>query len=144
MSTRLFVTFESDLPNDEQWDDRERLEVPVGRSVLSLVRSLLTANGARCAEVIQHSFYGWRFVLDYQGQLIALIIQFADPWLIIVEPIRSFWLWVLGSSRRSKVTKFLGMFHELLKSNGHFANVRWHSKKDFKSGARLLGSESPY
>src|ERR1051325_8056390 len=84
------ATFNADLPDDELWDDNGNLLVPGGFALAELLVAALQRLGCFCDKVVQHSFYGWSFVLDCDGKKARCILTRAeDEWLLQVERKRS-------------------------------------------------------
>jgi hypothetical protein len=134
VALRTIVSFEAQYPADDDWDEDGGLLVPGGKGVLSHIRTALEAKGIVCSEPEQHSYFGWAMEAPYRGIHIWCLLQFADPWVLVMEVRWSLTDWLFRRKHESEHLEFLRAVHEILTSNQHFSSIRWFTKEEHVAG----------
>lgn len=85
-----FATFRSSLPDDSIEADGE-IVVPCGRGLMDLIRTAFQRSGFEASEIDQHSHYGWSFDASGAEGRFWLMIQYPEPWLLMIQDSRAIW-----------------------------------------------------
>ena len=85
-----FATFRSSLPDDSIEADGE-IVVPCGRGLMDLIRTAFQRSGFDASEIDQHSHYGWSFDASGAEGHFWLMIQYPEPWLLMIQDSRAIW-----------------------------------------------------
>jgi len=142
---RELVTFITDFPGDEQWNERGDLLVPGGRMITESIRTSFQGAACHCTPVLQHSFYGWTFTVVWQSHSIECIVSVADAlrWMLQMRLERPLTRRILGDSGASELKASQVHLHEFLKSDQHFSNVLWYTQRDYDSNRDDKASATP-
>jgi len=119
---RNHVTFEANLPDDSEEDDRGNVTVPAGRSIASVLVRALESQGLDCSAPEQHSHYGWSFEIRINGSRVWCVLQYAEPWLLMVRT---------HSSLTEPERTALRSIHDALKGEALFSEVLWLTEKEY-------------
>jgi len=130
---RTFVTFEHPSIEEGRFDSHGEL-IPGGRPILDAVRDRMAQRGHSVTEVEEHESYGWCFYTEVHATRVWSMLQFAEPWLIIVEvPVR--WLQRLKGRRVDDAQQCVCLdLHEVLSAIPDARNVRWYTRSEFGRG----------
>ena len=144
MPLRTLATFESDLPDEAQWNDRGDLIRPGGENIALEIRSGLIERGHRSEDVTQRSFYGWEFMAEIAGMRFHFVLAafVAPQWLLSCEPRQSWWRRIFGKGEEAGIERGPAVTHEALASNSHFSRILWHEREAFERG-KDEGAELP-
>src|SRR5262249_23583336 len=85
-----FATFEADFP-DGSLEKEGNAVVPQGENIARAISESLAARGYQVSTPGQHSHYGWSIDLRGDAGYFWLLVQYPDPWLLIVHDSRMIW-----------------------------------------------------
>lgn len=132
VSRKTFATFNSLLPDDTVWDDEGSVVTPGGKRILEWLSARLRALDWKCEGPKPHQFYGWVVEVATAAGTVLLIIQFPDPWLLIVTRERSFWQRVRGISDDDVDVLLLKAVEELLSTHREtVSDVKWFAREEY-------------
>lgn len=140
---RTFAVFESNLPDEAEWDEQGRPSVPPGKPVVSILAEGLEARGASVSEPVQHRFYGWRVDVVYEGLEAWCLLQYPGPWLLLIEEKWPGVARLIRSRKRPALAFLVQEVHSVLKGAACVSAVRWFTKEEFAAGCEH-GAEAPY
>jgi hypothetical protein len=143
MDQRDFVTFDADFPDDGQWDEQGNALVPGGRAIAEVIREKLQAHSVPCADLFQHSFYGWAFNAKAENVTVWCLLQAGDDWLLVLDQQKSILARFFGSSNPAGFATVQSKVHEILRSDKRFSNVLWYTKADYENGRKDRARPSP-
>jgi hypothetical protein len=140
---RTYVSFESDLPDDGEWDDGENPVSPPGLAIANLLRGSLKSESIEVGEPENHEGFGWEFDCSVGRSVVWVLIQAANPWLIIVGLVP----WVLnplrGWSGAESLQQVCRTIDKSLKGSSRFREVRWFTREEYESQPRPRGAAAP-
>ena len=142
-SSRNFITFDADLPDDSQWDAREVLLVPGGRTIAQVLHEFLCKRGYLCSDVAQHSFYGWVFGASNKTGFVRCLVQYPGPWLLMCEKSVSFLDRLFRRTPEPAPQEFLDTVYDVLSTDRRFSKVRWFTRDDFLRGDDSRWADRP-
>lgn len=139
-SSRYFVMFEADLPNDAIFAASGDISVPGGRNVGEAFVKALRSRAISASDPKQCEFYGWEITANVNGVELWMLLQGLENWLLIVED---------GSGKKSWFGKAkepplgtLQMIDDVIKQCPMFSSISWFTRKEFEAG-KQAGSPSP-
>ena len=137
---RNFATFTSSLPDDSVEEEGE-VVVPCGRSLMDLIRTAFRHFGYGVTEIEQHSSYGWFFDATGAEGRFWLMIQYPDPWLLMIQDSRP--AWKRTFSGKADFERFINWSHAIVQSVSEISELRWVTEREWQEVARKgnLGSE---
>lgn len=140
---RNYATFEADVPEDAEWDESENLIVPGGRNLMTAFAEQLQRKGWRCSAPEQHSFYGWTFEVATPSGTVEVLIQFPEPWLLLLVRPQTFFQKLLGRLDHRVEESLLEAVHEILATDPRISNLRWWSHEDYAEGRQEAAAARP-
>jgi hypothetical protein len=140
---RTFVTYDADFPDDSEWDENENLTVPGGRAIAGWFRQQFLEEGLDCSELVQHSFYGWRFDVRVGKCVVQCILQGGHPWLMISQPRTSLLHQLIHHNDYEPLHAFVLALHAMLIRDARFSSVRWFTRVEYEGGDHAFGAEVP-
>jgi hypothetical protein len=140
---RTFVTFAASFPDDGVFDAAGNPQVPGGKNVSDAIVGLLRDRGAEVTEPVQHSFYGWQFTLNADGDAFVFLLQHPETWLLFSRRVES--LLNKFRSERSEQThrRVLEQVSTLLSQDGRFRRQSWFTKDEYEKDSNAPHHEKP-
>lgn len=139
-SSRSFVTFDADFPDDAVFAASGDISVPGGRNVGAAFVEALRSRAISVSDPKQYEFYGWEFTANVRGTEIWMLLQGLEDWLLIIEDRSGKKTW-FGKAQEPPLES-LQLIDDVIKQCPMFSNAAWFTKKEFEAGA-LGGSPSP-
>jgi len=132
---RTFVTFQTCFPDDGVFDSAGNPQAPTGKNVADAIVGLLRGRGADVTDPVQHSFYGWQFTLNADGESFVFLLQYPESWLLFSRRAGSL-LDKLRSERSDEAhRKVLAQVSTLLSHDIRFGRQLWFTKDEYERGA---------
>lgn len=130
---RNFATFRSSLPDDSIEADGE-IVVPCGRGLMDLIRTAFQHSGYEASEVDQHSHYGWSFDASGSEGCFWLMIQYPEPWLLMIQDSRA--IWKRAFSGKAAFERFISGSHSIVQSVSEISDLRWVTQHEWQELSR--------
>jgi hypothetical protein len=139
---RNYVTFAHPSIEEDKCDSHGEL-LPRGSEILAAVRDKMGERGSLVTEIEEHDGYGWCFYTEVDGTRVWSMLQFCEPWLLIVEvPLR--WLQRLKGKRVDELQERVCRdIHEVLKAMPQARNVQWFTPSEFQRSEGRGGAPAP-
>lgn len=102
---------------------------------MEVIRESLIEQGLSASEVVQRSFYGWEFEVEYQAARFLVVLQFIDHWLLICDLKRSLLDRILFRDRTAAHEHVLKAIDRTLQSDSRFRGIAWLTQEQYASGA---------
>jgi len=135
MAIRNYLTLNATFPDDAEWDERGNNLVPGGRSTGEYLIDVLATLGYTCSKLVQHSFYGWRFVARNQATSVVCLIQAGgigpDTWLVIFKPEPSLLRRLFYPNDETAFVGFLADVERILANEAKSSNLRWYTMNEY-------------
>ena len=97
---------------------------------------IFSGRDLKISEVWQRDYYGWEFSVKDGGLTAWLILQFVDPWLLLIENNTSIIQRVFGS-KIPDYSSLLDMLIESLGQDARFHKIQQLTEEEFKKSARM-------
>lgn len=81
----ICCAFETSFPDDTQWDENDELLVPGGEGILEFLAAFLRREGYAVLGPSQYSHFGWEIEVVRARVGVRFVLQFIEPWLLIIE-----------------------------------------------------------
>ena len=137
---RTFVTFEASLPDDAVFAESGDVSVPSGRNICEVLIANMQSEGIVASDAEQHESYGWEFTAKIDGAEVRILVQWVEPWLMILEN-RSGRSGVFRRAREPSASS-MNLIHDVLKQVMEISNISWFTRGEFESGSRV-GNPNP-
>jgi hypothetical protein len=134
MNPRIYVTFDSDFPDDSEESPTGDVIKPRGHNVAVLLREILGMQGIKVSDVEQLEDYGWEFTVEHKSAKILLIIaEYQGP------PSLELGIWDItplfrrffGAKSAPKHRFIMECLNESLRQDKRFRNIRWFTEDEF-------------
>jgi hypothetical protein len=142
MEFGTLALFETDFPDDSEWEPNGNLLKPGGENVISCLAELLRGRGMNCSGATQHSFYGWRIDAISTKYVVRCILQGGDPWVLICDVRPSGLQKIFGQAGRRILYEFVLEVHNVLKNEPRITGVRWFTREQYEKGT-IRGAGTP-
>jgi len=133
VSPKGFVTFSSTI-QDDSVECKGDIVVPGGRSVAEIIQRGLMSRGYRCDEVEQRSHYGWEFEVHDADAQFDVVLQWVEPWLVILEPSATFWRRLLRRSSEEGYRRCVDSLVDVLRDDGRFGDLQLFTREEYERG----------
>jgi hypothetical protein len=130
---RNFATFGSNLPDDSIESEGE-IVVPCGRGLMELIRSAFQLSRYEVTEIDQHSFYGWSFDATGAEGTFWLMIQYPEPWLLMIQDSRP--IWRRAFAGKADFEQFINRSHAIMQSVSEISDLRWVTEREWQELSR--------
>ncbi len=128
---QCYLVFEGDFPSEGGWigDDPDP-ENPAGREAAEW---LLTAcDPALTAEEIwNEENFGWGFNVRAEGISVNVLVQFAEPWLVIVTPVSLLPGFLRGAKYAAAVHEVCLRIHRAAIASPRVSKLRWYTRAEY-------------
>ena len=128
-----FATFKSSLPDDSIEAEGE-IVVPCGHELMDLIRTAFQRSGYEATEIDQHSSYGWAFDATGSEGCFWLMIQYPEPWLLMIQDSRPIWKRTFAG--KADFERFINRSHGIMQSVFEISDLRWVTERDWQEEAR--------
>lgn len=136
---RNFATFQSSLPDDTIEAEGD-IVVPGGRRLMDLIRSAFQRSGYKATEVDQHSSYGWFFHATGAEGCFWLMIQYPEPWLLMIQDSR--WVWKRVFAGKADFVRFIERSRAILPSVSEINDLQWFTEREWLEACRRANPAS--
>jgi hypothetical protein len=126
---RNFVSFKSSLPDDSVEFERE-IAMPDGCALMELICDAFQRAGYAVSEVELHSCYGWCFDASDESGRFWLMVQFPDPWLLMIQDYRPFWRRLFKSN--ADFERFVEKSRSILQGLPEISEFVWYSEREWR------------
>ena len=130
---RNFATFTSSLPDDSVEAEGE-IVVPCGSDLMDLIRTAFHRFGYQVTEIDQHSSYGWFFYATGAEGCHWLMIQYPEPWLLMIQDSRA--VWKRAFAGKADFERFINSSHAIVQSVSEISDLRWVTEREWQEVAR--------
>jgi hypothetical protein len=139
-NNRTFVTFESSLPSDAVFAESGDVDVSPGRNICEKLIADIRCEGIVVSEPVQREFYGWEFTVQLEENIVWILLQWVEPWLLIIENRgdKSGWF----RKAREPSDHSLTFINDVLNKAGVFSGILWFARSEFEAGSPV-GSAAP-
>lgn len=128
-----FATFRSSLPDDSIEADGE-IVVPCGRGLMDLIRTAFQRSGYEASEIDQHSHYGWSFDASGVEGRFWLMIQYPEPWLLMIQDSRA--IWKRAFAGKADFERFINRSRTTMQSIAQIRDIRWFTESEWQQDVR--------
>jgi hypothetical protein len=90
---------------------------------MDLIRAAFRRSGYKASEIDQHSSYGWSFDATGSEGCFWLLIQYPEPWLLVIQDSRAFWK--RAFSGKGAFERFVSRSHLIVHSVPEICDLRW-------------------
>lgn len=118
--------FETSLPDDTRWDENDELVVPGGGGILTFLATFLRREGFEVLGPSQYSHFGWEMEVKRGRVGVRLVLQFIDPWLLIMEGVGGVFT---GGRRDSLLREITALLEDYMVSAPEFSRVVFGSRR---------------
>ena len=128
---RNFALFEASFEYDSVESEAGDIVVPAGKNILVSLNATIERLGLNASAPAQHSFYGWAMEF-YLGRItIWVLLQGGNPWLLILEPGRS---WFNSKTDKQEALKRgVEIMQQALSANDQISKIRWLTRAEYES-----------
>lgn len=142
MEPRTFVTFNwpGEVPTEQEEDPDA---APPGRSIMEDLRASMAALEHNVGPVEPCGSYGWIMELAAQDRVVSLMLQYSEPWLIILEP-RLSWIDRLRGRNAHQQTVSAAMALQSSLRHASATGIQWFTRDDFERNKGRGGAATPY
>lgn len=128
---RTFATFDAELLDDSELSESGDILIPGGRGVSLLIRRLLQELGLVISEPEQHQFYGWKLNGEKDGSKFWFLLQYPNPWLLIIEDRTRFI--VRNRSEKDLFKQIISNLNGKMVAEDRIRSVQWFKKRNMKA-----------
>jgi hypothetical protein len=128
---RTFVSFEGDFPDDGEWDESGHVVRPRGRAISEFLQNSLRSISTHIVRLANHEDFEWEFGCSIGRTRVWVLLQFAEPWLVIVhlQP------WILNPLRGRKGPEVLKAvcrtIDQAMRGDPRFRKVQWFTGEEY-------------
>jgi len=127
MAVSSYLTFEADLPDDSD----EESGLPGGRQLMAGIQDAAKSHFDSCGDVEQRSFYGWEFEVGHRGQRYLVVLQYPEPWLLIVDPQKGILKRLFGRGDTEAHQEVVDVIAQVLAGQTAVSNVTRQTEREF-------------
>lgn len=140
---RTYVSFESDFHDDGEWDDGGNVVSPPGLAITKFVRDSFNSESIKAGEPENYEDFGWEFGCSVGRARVWVLLQFAEPWLIIVH-LQS-WIFNLmrGGSGTDALQQVCRTIDQTLKHDPRCRDIQWFTGDEYNRQPRPRGESIP-
>jgi hypothetical protein len=129
LPTKNVAIFKATFPDDTVWDEDGVSLVPRGENLIRSIHTVLREKGWQCSDPAQHSFYGWSFSVQTVEGRAHVIIQYVDPWLMIVTKKPSLWKRLRGIPDDRVDSSLINVLDDILTMDDQISGVEWQTRE---------------
>ncbi|WP_157215446.1 hypothetical protein [Flavisphingomonas formosensis] len=129
---RSFATFEASFPDDLSESEDEDEVTPGGRNICVALRGMLQSLGLSVSAVDQYQFYGWEMVASDGKYKYWLMLQGAEPWLLMAEPRGGFLM--RKAPAQEALRQLLIKLNAEIGRDARFGDVLWYTPEEYQTG----------
>ena len=130
-----FIEFTSEYPDDAELTAEGDIGQPGGSNILEAYRGWLGDKGFSSSPIDQHSHYGMCIDVTIDDGTVWEMIQFPDPWLMILKPNSLAIPLVNASKVKARLERATVLFIEFLKHDPKLGFVGSYTRKEYDSQA---------
>lgn len=136
MKSRTFITFEADFPDDIKFSESEDIERPGGHNIALAMSEIFTSRGLKVSDVWQRDYYGWEFSVKDRGLTVWLILQFGEPWLLLINNDTSIFRRLFGS-KLPDYSSLLDTLIDYLGQDARFTCIQRFTEEEYNKSVRM-------
>lgn len=110
---------------------------------MNRLREGLVKRGFTVSEPENNEDFGWAFLVSSPDCSVWCLLQFAEPWLLITEPMGGFIKRLLGRLNTSAQRKVCLSLHEIIVSDTAFSGLLWFTRQEYEQSKGKSGHEQP-
>ncbi len=130
-----FIEFTSNYPDDAEFTVEGDIGQPGGSNILEAYRGWLRGKQVKSSSIDQHSHYGMCIDVIIDDGTVWEMIQFPDPWLMILKP-NSLAIPLFNASRvEARLERAAALFIEFLEYDSQLGFVGCFTRKEYDSQA---------
>lgn len=127
-----FIEFTSEYPDDAEFTAEGDFGLPGGGNILEAYRGWLQSRQIESSQIEQHSHYGMCLDVFVDGGSVWEMIQFPDPWLMILTPNSLAIPLVTASKVKARLHRATALFTEFLDQDPKLGFVGLFTRKEYE------------